>query len=226
MPPIAIHSYADAKGLERDNRLLFREAIRLFLEGDSVPASVVQLAKYTFQLHEHPAVSRVLVDRLVASTDEKAIDSLQAVDTDPAIVPLPLLQPYAPSTTTVAAHADDPMLDFEAGGPYSVYNEELFFHIPLTIAIQLAKNERYAEARHWLHYIFDPTDQSLEPSPTRYWKYVGFKGLTDVRMIEEILSGVAADSSLQDQIKSSPEVAVLTRFVSRSRRSGGPRESC
>ena len=30
--------------------------------------------------------------------------------------------------------------------------------MPITIAIHLNKNQRYAEAQRWFHYLFDPTD--------------------------------------------------------------------
>ena len=51
------------------------------------------------------------------------------------------------------------------GGPYANYNWELFFHIPLTIAVHLSKTQRFAEAQRWFHYIFDPTsnDKSVDP---------------------------------------------------------------
>lgn len=45
---------------------------------------------------------------------------------------------------------------FNAPNGYSIYNWELFFHIPLLIATELSKNQRFEEAMHWFHYIFDP----------------------------------------------------------------------
>jgi len=48
-------------------------------------------------------------------------------------------------------------IDVRPGGPYSVYNWELLFHIPLAIAVHLSKNQRFAEAQRWFHFIFDPT---------------------------------------------------------------------
>jgi hypothetical protein len=54
-------------------------------------------------------------------------------------------------------------LDLSEGGAYSVYNWELFFHAPLAIAVHLSKNQRFAEAQRWFHFIFDPTsnDESV-----------------------------------------------------------------
>jgi hypothetical protein len=77
-------------------------------------------------------------------------------------------------------------LDFTANGAYAVYNWELFFHVPLTMAIHLSKNQRFAEAQHWFHYLFDPTDDSDGPTPERFWKVRPFQ-YTDVTKVEEIL---------------------------------------
>ena len=91
-------------------------------------------------------------------------------------------------------------LDFTYSGAYSVYNWELFFHVPLTIAMHLSKNQRFAEAQQWFHYIFDPTDDSDGPTPQRFWKVRPFQ-YTDVRKIEEILVNLAtgADPALRDE---------------------------
>jgi Tc toxin complex TcA C-terminal TcB-binding domain/Neuraminidase-like domain len=80
-------------------------------------------------------------------------------------------------------------VDFEHG-PYAIYNQELFFHIPDLIHERLHQNKRYYDAIRWLQYIFDPTDDGQpralpgqhqapsgqhEPPPQRYWKYLPFK---------------------------------------------------
>lgn len=95
-------------------------------------------------------------------------------------------------------------LDFTSSGAYAVYNWELFFHAPLSIAINLSKNQRFEEAQYWFHYIFDPTDDSEGPTPERFWKVKPFQ-YTDVRKIEEILVNLStgADPHLrQDTINS------------------------
>jgi Tc toxin complex TcA C-terminal TcB-binding domain len=95
-------------------------------------------------------------------------------------------------------------LDFTPSGAYSVYNWELFYHIPLSIAIHLSKNQRYEDAQHWFHYIFDPTDDSDGPTPERFWKVKPFQ-FTEVKQIEDILVNLssATDSILkQDTINS------------------------
>jgi hypothetical protein len=84
-------------------------------------------------------------------------------------------------------------LDFTFSGAYSIYNWELFFHVPITIAIHLSKNQRFAESQRWFHYLFDPTDDSDGPTPERFWKVRPFQ-YTDVKKIEEIMVNLATDA--------------------------------
>ncbi|MDH5741233.1 MAG: hypothetical protein OEY77_13000, partial [Nitrospira sp.] len=60
--------------------------------------------------------------------------------------------------------------DFSSSGAYALYNWELFFHVPLMLAEQLRKNQRFEEAQRWFHTIFDPTDVSPHPAPQKYWR--------------------------------------------------------
>jgi hypothetical protein len=79
-------------------------------------------------------------------------------------------------------------IDLAEHGPYANYNWELFFHIPLTIAVHLSKTQRFAEAQRWFHYIFNPTsnDQTASP-PMRFWKFLAFRKNDSSRTIDEIL---------------------------------------
>lgn len=96
---------------------------------------------------------------------------------------------YAP-TTLVTRPYPVKDLDFTSSGAYSVYNWELFFHVPLTIAIHLSKNQRFTEAQRWFHFLFDPTDDSDGPTPERFWKVRPFQ-YTDVKQIEDLLVNLA-----------------------------------
>lgn len=80
-------------------------------------------------------------------------------------------------------------IDLRDGGPYANYNWELLFHIPLTIAVHLSKNQRFAEAQHWFHYIFDPTcNDTTVPAPQRYWKFLAFRSPDRQMRIDELLT--------------------------------------
>jgi hypothetical protein len=80
-------------------------------------------------------------------------------------------------------------IDVSVAGPYANYNWELFFHIPLTIAVHLSKNQRFAEAQRWFHYIFDPTcnDTSIPPLQ-RYWKFIAFRKPDHFMQIDQLLT--------------------------------------
>jgi len=79
---------------------------------------------------------------------------------------------YTPSTLVDPRYpAED--VDFD-GGAYALYNWELFFHAPFLLARRLSANQRFEEAQRWLHFIFDPTTDSTDPIPQRYWKTLPF----------------------------------------------------
>ncbi|MBO9204290.1 MULTISPECIES: Tc toxin subunit A-related protein [Niastella] len=63
----------------------------------------------------------------------------------------------------------------ESFGPFSVYNWELFFHVPLLIADRLSKSRQYEQARNWYQYIFDPTAPGADNDIRRYWQFLPFK---------------------------------------------------
>jgi hypothetical protein len=91
-------------------------------------------------------------------------------------------------------------LDYTSSGAYSVYNWELFYHVPLTIAMHLSKNQRFSEAQRWFHFLFDPTDDSEEPTPERFWKVRPFQ-YTSVNQLEDILINLATggDAALKTE---------------------------
>lgn len=104
---------------------------------------------------------------------------------------------YAPSGV-IAAPYPVKDLDFSSSGAYAIYNWELFYHVPLTIAQHLSKNNRFAEAQRWFQYLFDPTDDSAGPTPERFWKVKPFQTIA-VRTIEDLLVNLAtgADALLR-----------------------------
>lgn len=158
---------------------------------------------YRFYLHQHPYVQQ-LVQRLLS----KGIPGLQAADTDyvsksdgsfetlpdsdefkPVLYSDFFQEAYRPNAELVEAYPVKD-IDFMSAGAYSIYNWELFFHVPFTIAVHLSKNQRFAESQQWFHYLFDPTDDSDGPTPERFWKVRRFQ-YTDVKKIEEILDNLA-----------------------------------
>ena len=183
------------------------------------PAAKQKALRFRFSPHFHPYVDK-LVKRLV----EESFSGLQSADTDYRIdnngewqrfaddhpdasrrgKPIPTLYEVLFSSTryqpTGLVQQPHPVkeLDFSANGAYAAYNWELFFHVPLTVAINLSKNQRFEEAQRWLHYIFDPTDDSDGPTPERFWKVKPFHG-ADIKRIEEILINLSTGDDPQLQ---------------------------
>jgi hypothetical protein len=86
-------------------------------------------------------------------------------------------------------HDDYPKedVDFRPEGAYSLYNWELFFHALLLIADRLSKNQHFEDARKWFHYIFDPTNDSTDDAPAKYWRFLPFHRNDENDRIEELL---------------------------------------
>jgi hypothetical protein len=111
----------------------------------------------------------------------KGIPALMSRDTQFLDTGFNFRQSYQP-TASVAAPPVRPtevdaypheVVDFSPDGAYSPYNWELFFHAPLMIANALSRNQQFAEAREWYHFIFNPLGvESSMPggSPqSKYW---------------------------------------------------------
>jgi hypothetical protein len=180
---------------------------------------------YQIYLHFHP-----YVEQLMQLLLRKSTSGLQAADTEYVKNPdgsyktlpdgkyKPTLYAdffealYKPSNLVQQPYPVKD-LDFTFSGAFSVYNWELFFHIPLVIAIHLSKNQRYAESQKWFHYLFDPTDDSDGPTPERFWKVRPFQ-YTDVKKIEEILVNLATNAAptLRDETIRSIEAWMSTPF--------------
>jgi hypothetical protein len=98
---------------------------------------------------------------------------------------------YTPLDSDVVKFTEFPIkeIDVSVSGPYANYNWELLFHIPLTIAVHLSKNQRFAEAQRWFHYIFDPTcnDTSIPPLQ-RFWKFLAFRKPSCFMQVDQLLT--------------------------------------
>ena len=156
---------------------------------------------YTFENFFHPFVgdliSKLNRESLSGMLDAKWQDSLK----QPFFEAL-----YNPANSELVQVESFPKeIDVDEHRPYANYNWELFFHIPLTIAVHLSKNQRFAEAQRWFHHIFDPTsnDLSVDP-PFRFWKFLAFRKEGDSKQIDEIirlLSIPRANLSPEDQLR-------------------------
>lgn len=114
---------------------------------------------------------------------------------------------YQPDSVLVSSFHPRSDIEFDRVGAYSLYNWELFFHIPLLIAVQLSQNQRFEEARTWFHYIFDPTatdspEAPANPGVERFWRVKPFYELAmrPAQLLEDLING-KDPGSLDEQVK-------------------------
>jgi hypothetical protein len=140
---------------------------------------------FTFTNFFHP-----IVGELIAKLNRDSLSGMLAGQLDPTLKQDFFTDYYKPDPADkgVQVTSFPKEIDVSVCGPYANYNWELFFHIPLTIAVHLSKTQRFAEAQRWFHYIFDPTsnDQSDEP-PKRFWKFLAFRNPDNAMTIDEIV---------------------------------------
>jgi hypothetical protein len=74
-------------------------------------------------------------------------------------------------------------LDFQSAN--GVYYWEIFLHAPVLIAQALNDAQRFADARQWYEYVFDPTD------PGRYWRFLPFLAVDLAALADRCRSDMA-----------------------------------
>ena len=127
---------------------------------------------YTFENFSHP-----YVEALISQLNRKSIGGmldpkfLQTLEDKVFFVS----QYTPPANGAVEVHSHPHEIDVSPDGAYSTYNWELLHHIPVAVAVHLSKNQRFAEAQRWFHYVFDPTCTDAAPAPQRWWKFLAFR---------------------------------------------------
>lgn len=114
---------------------------------------------YQFYAHYHPYTDE-LIEKLNIEGLQSLLDPKYQADLSRELDP----DFYQPGTNVMSPFPKHE-IDVSNEGPYSVYNWELFFHGPLTVAVHLSVNQRFEDAQRWFHRIFDPTstDTSVPP---------------------------------------------------------------
>ncbi|OPX84233.1 MAG: hypothetical protein A4E53_04009 [Pelotomaculum sp. PtaB.Bin104] len=119
--------------------------------------------RYTFSAYFHPQVQELIRQLNFSGVEGMLARALQSpADT------MYFKEMYAPDAKLVKDIYPADVVDFKYGGAYSQYNWELFFHIPVLIAVKLSNDQRFEEARKWFHYVFDPTS-SEGGGKERFW---------------------------------------------------------
>jgi hypothetical protein len=104
-------------------------------------------------------------------------------------------------------------IDVSESGPYANYNWELLFHIPLTVAVHLSKNQRFAEAQRWFHYVFDPTcNDNIKDPLKRFWKFIAFRE-KDITQIDELLALLSKKESDCNEIERDNRSKIIAGYT-------------
>jgi hypothetical protein len=128
---------------------------------------------------------------------------------------------YAPDVRTIKSPRPKHDVDFDFGGAYSLYNWEIFFHVPLFLATTLCQSQRFEEAMWWFHFIFDPTASSADDkSAGRYWNVLPLRETQPQRlddMLKALNSGDKNVIAQWDDLQTNPfqphRVARLRRIA-------------
>jgi hypothetical protein len=157
--------------------------------------------KYQF----HPFMHK-RVDELVQKLNIYGIDALfKPIDTGSASryrmqqvtsSTSGFISQYGPVAANVLSDYPVNNFDFTTRGGYSMYNWELFFHLPMMVATELTNNQKFEEAQKWFHFIFDPTqvitdEVTNDQKQSRFWNtnpFKTFNGETSIAKLMEQLN--------------------------------------
>ena len=182
---------------------------------------------YNFETFSHPFVGE-LIAQLNQTSVADMLDPqfLGGLVRNYLAVDYTVLNENPSNADVVQVTIPSATIDIGTAGPYAVYNWELFFHIPVMIAVHLSQNQRFAEAEKWFHYVFDPTftDSSSNNPPYPYWKFLGFRQPNLLEGLVDLLSYSGTDPvqlTLQQQALDGYNQLLQTPFdpyvVARSR---------
>lgn len=215
--------------------------IELFYDDDNVSLFIDD--RKTIKVFYHPFISEFIaaiyeegVEGLLKPPKESKYYKQQFVmpvisdkiDVGPILDPNSDLKTEQPGFLDPHQEISKPRMDitFNTDEAYSLYNWELFFHIPLLIADRLCKNQQFEESMHWFHYIFDPLDigSADDCRGIHSWQIQPFYEICTKEIaknsIEELMQGLAAkegDVALQNQIESWRKGAFKPHLLARLR---------
>jgi hypothetical protein len=80
--------------------------------------------------------------------------------------------------------------------PYAIYNWELFFHAPATIAGKLSSAQQFQAAKQWYEYIFNPAAPG--PTPQRAWQFYPFQQINADNYLEYLFNMLKSNTGNDD----------------------------
>jgi hypothetical protein len=133
-------------------------------------AQQVKTCKMHFAPHYHPYTAELL-----ALMVNKGVDGVLSLDPQTNLNDGSggTFNAFGPNMEVVSTDVPRENIDFSLDGSYSIYNWEIFFHIPMLIACRFMREKRFEEARRWFHFIFDPTTDAVDGAkgPQRFWRF-------------------------------------------------------
>ena len=179
-----------------------------------------QVRQFSYRIHYHPFVELFIRELNIFGIKGLLNRQIQiapaSIPNAPALFDFASYQPtgyvmenYKQPDGSYTFPVED--VDFTYAGPYSIYNWELFFHVPYYIANKLATNQRFEEALQWFQYIFDPTNTDntvLNPDTPqqKFWITKPFYETTKVdyyaQRIQNMMLAIAkGDTVLAQQVE-------------------------
>lgn len=142
--------------------------------------------RYRLNTFYHPQVKKFVRELNKAGVPGVLRRSLQQAGDE-----IRFQESYLP-TAAVTGEMPRGIVDFAYGSPYSQYNWELFFHLPIHIACRLSADQRFEEARRWFHFVFDPTTGEAG-GKERFWQFLPFynEAVASEKTLEELLDDQA-----------------------------------
>jgi hypothetical protein len=130
---------------------------------------------YDFENFFHPLIGR-LIRQLNAATGDPVAALLDPAFLDGLTTDFFASEYQVTNNSLVDVRYHPKSIDLDHPQPYANYNWELLYHIPIAVAVHLSRNQRFAEAQKWFHYVFDPTSKDVPPGPPEsFWKFLYFR---------------------------------------------------
>jgi hypothetical protein len=156
--------------------------------------------QYHFENFYHPYVG-TLIGQLNATSIARMLDPGFLANQTVAYT----TQDYTSNPTndsTISVKIDAKAIDVSSGGPYSNYNWELLYHLPVAVAVHLSNSQRFAEAQKWFHLVFDPTNMDTKvPAPQCFWRSFVFTGASPVQSMQTLLQTLDSTDPTQAAAK-------------------------
>ena len=154
---------------------------------------------------EYLSFHHPFVPSIINTVTTEGLATIFGVEHDP-INPYNFEDDYAPEYSywgqDIYEQEPKEEMRYDISAPYSQYNWELFFHIPMHIANKLRQDQKFEEAQKWFHYVFNPTSSEDMEAPKKFWLFKPFRDLICTEdgtscNIQDLLVALNAEGNLE-----------------------------